>query len=1102
MFTEKDILHRTNAKVMERGRVILRNADAISERTFSRMGDACELSARIASASGIRDAFHTTIITDRDGDAIEGYECDCPAAARSRQMCKHGVALGLDVLAEPEAYSGFGLPDEVQTSRSITAFLERTAEKGPTSLGVPVSLALTLTHDFGAWSASFRLVGQQGSYVISDISSFAAAVMSESTVSYGKRLGFTHRLDNFEPGSRELVKHIVGIVQERMGGRVQRPSLGAGSAAQERPAIRRSLALTEREAAALLASIGTSDFSFEDKATGTALYNLSIVDADPLFSLRILREEGGYSIMRDNVILTLSNGEHLFAFQDGIWYRTSTPFARTARFIREVYESDDADLFISNEDAPAFCARVLPLLEGAFPLSIPPELELLKPREGRLSFYFDKEGAGEKGVITLTIRVSYGEASFLLLGPDDPSLREVSEKDAEEAEGLVLDAKPISPLEASYRDDDLEGGAMDLAEEYFDGSMRLPLTQVESAGELLYGGLERFRNSGEVFTTPAFDRLIADKRTRMQMGLSIAGDLIQMDVSATDLDKEELVALLKSYRRKKRFHRLKDGVIASLQDLDLREFDGLLSDLGLVPEDLLSDRVELPTYRAYLLDREYASAYRDASFDAYVDKLDTPPSDPPDPPLTLNAVMRPYQIDGFRWLSRLTDLGFGGILADEMGLGKSLQLIALLLERKGENALSSPALIVCPASLVYNWMDEFAKFAPSLRVVPIEGSKRERIRAWQTHADVLIASYDMVRMDIDELGEGEFSFIVLDEAQYIKNHATKTARAIKRLKGAHRFALTGTPIENRLSEAWSLFDFLMPGFLGSYESFRKRYEIDILGGDAEATGRLRALIAPFVLRRLKESVLTELPAKQESIVHVQMNEAQRKLYDANEQALREDLNLQKREKGTMKGFLKVDVLAELMRLRQIALDPALVYENAHEGGAKTAAIMELIAQAMESGEKTLVFSQFTSYLSILERELDARSIPYHVITGQTPKKRRIELVGSFNEDDTPVFLVSLKAGGTGLNLIGASNVIHADPWWNAAAIDQATDRAHRIGQKEMVSVYKIIAKGTIEERIQRLQEKKAQLADSVIGETSSGTLADLTKEELQELLFD
>ena len=341
-----------------------------------------------------------------------------------------------------------------------------------------------------------------------------------------------------------------------------------------------------------------------------------------------------------------------------------------------------------------------------------------------------------------------------------------------------------------------------------------------------------------------------------------------------------------------------------------------------------------------------------------------------------------------------------------------------------------------------------------------------------------------------------FFCVVLDEAQYIKNQQTLAARAVKVLTAQHRFALTGTPIENRLSELWSIFDFLMPGLFGGYERFRSRYEQPIVGGDEEATARLRAAVGPFILRRLKKDVLTDLPDKLETAVVAQMGHEQSKLYRAREQALRVTLSRQEGDGAPT----KLQVLTELTRLRQLCCDPRLVYEDYKGGSCKIDTIWELISASVDSGAKVLVFSQFTSFLALIAERLRREHVAFFELTGSTPKEQRVRLVDTFNADDTPVFLISLKAGGTGLNLTGAQVVIHADPWWNLAAEDQATDRAHRIGQTSDVTVYKVICKGTIEERILALQEAKADLADSVVGTGGGGGLGSLDRKDLLELL--
>lgn len=383
-------------------------------------------------------------------------------------------------------------------------------------------------------------------------------------------------------------------------------------------------------------------------------------------------------------------------------------------------------------------------------------------------------------------------------------------------------------------------------------------------------------------------------------------------------------------------------------------------------------------------------------------------------------------------------------------------------------------------------------------IAVVAGTAQQRfMQRHEMDHEVLITSYDLLRRDIEDYVDETFQCVILDEAQYVKNHQTLAARAVKTLKARHRFALTGTPVENRLSELWSIFDFLMPGLLGSYERFRERYEQPIVAGDEEIAARLKAAVGPFILRRLKREVLLDLPDKLETPIFARMEDEQSKLYHAHEQALRLSLEKQS-DAGWNKK--KMQILTELMRLRQLCCDPRLVYDDYRGGSCKIDMIWDLISTSIDAGAKLLVFSQFTSFLSLIADKLDKEQVSFFELTGSTPKDERIRLVGEFNRDDTPVFLISLRAGGTGLNLVGAQVVIHADPWWNVAAEDQATDRAHRIGQRSDVTVYKVICKGTIEERIVALQAKKADLADAIVGTGGGMGLASLAREDLIDLL--
>lgn len=1135
-------------RAVSRGVGIAANAASIVDRRVRRSDDVSVVTGRVASASGIADYFNVDVVFADFESRIIDYDCDCPAAARFDGMCKHCVALTVAYFAQPKSFEEIGdgraaVSPGRTTSEALAQCLAARSDATPVRIGAlavdaaagTVHLAVHLAYDGRFWSMDLTVEGPRGTYVVRDLEAFAHRVQRGEHFSYGKKLAFAHRLEAFDGPSRAVARKVAELFpDERLfGGSMFRT---AGS--------KRAVRLREAELSGMLGAMGEgASFMLERRdrdAAAPAPARWVIAEDTPALSLGFAPAEGGYDLRLSEPVLVVRGLEEAFVLSDGAAARATGADARAFAFLREAGLTEEGanagvsagagaggGVFVAERDAEAFCRRALPVLEETIDVELPETWEALRPVAGTLAFYFDVTGKKEAALIRLVVKAFYGEREVVLESPADS---------AEEPE-----LRPASSQ--AFRDQDLEDAGVAVAAQFFDGSMTLPLRQTELAGDLLYGGLVQFRALGEVFTTPAFDRLIVERPPRVSLGLSLRANLIQMDVRESDLSADELRAMLSAYRRRKRFHRMSDGRIAALGEGDVAALGDMMRDLGVSADELLDGGAELPTYQAFYLDREYGDAVRDRAFEDYLRCLDEP-GELVAAPASLVDTLRPYQVEGFRWLARLASLGFGGILADEMGLGKTLQMIALVKSLRDSGQLGGPVLVACPASLVFNWADEFARFAPDVPVCALEGSRAHReallFRATQgidegrvlgcgddagedartageriagaSSADVpcvIVASYDRVRIDGAQLARVEWGLVVLDEAQYIKNHATKTTRAVKRLRSRLRFALTGTPVENRLSELWSIFDFLMPGFLGSYERFRERYELGIIGEDEEAAARLRALIEPFVLRRRKADVLTDLPAKLESIRYVPLGREQRRLYDGAEQRLREDLNAQKRQnasRANRRGHIPdaeksaVEVLAELTRLRQIALDPALVFENYKGGAEKLGAIMELVDEAMEAGRKVLIFSQFTSYLDVLSAELDRRGIGHFAITGATPKRERVRLVNEFNGDETPVFLVSLKAGGTGLNLTGASVVVHADPWWNAAATDQATDRAHRIGQNREVDVYKVVAKGTIEERIVALQQAKRDLADSVIAATAGEALAGLTRERLAELL--
>ena len=669
-----------------------------------------------------------------------------------------------------------------------------------------------------------------------------------------------------------------------------------------------------------------------------------------------------------------------------------------------------------------------------------------------------------------------------------------------------------------YRDTLGETKLMELLGSYLperDDSAELFLTE---KGELpLYAfldhGLTELLRISEVKATDRFMRLKLRKKVPFSAGVSVESGIMDLTLTSEELSPEELAHVFDGYRKKLSFVRLKNGDFLRLdQNEELAKLVELMQTLNVSPKDFAKGKMEIPLFRALYLDlmleqMEDVYAERDTHFKKLVKEFKTVSDADYVIPDNLKGVMRKYQMTGYRWMRTLDEYHFGGILADDMGLGKTLQAIAVMLADHNEIELPQgeekpvTSLVVCPASLVYNWEEELHRFAPSLSVLVVVGNAEERklLIANAEASDVLVTSYDLLKRDIAEYEGKSFRFEFIDEAQYIKNHNTAAAKSVKLIRAGARFALTGTPIENRLSELWSIFDYLMPGFLYDYSSFRNEFEQPIVKlQDTEALERLKRMVSPFILRRSKKEVLRDLPDKLEEIRYAgfEAGGQQQKLYNAQVVRMREDL-----QKQTDEDFShsRIEILAELMRIRQICCDPGLVFEAYGGDSAKREACMELIRSCIEGEHKALLFSQFTSMLALLEKDLQAEQIPYYVITGATPKERRLQMAKAFNSDDTPVFLISLKAGGTGLNLTGADVVIHYDPWWNAAVQNQATDRAHRIGQEKVVTVYQLILRNTIEERIVEMQEKKRALAEDILSAEAVGSAA-ISREELLALL--
>ncbi len=665
----------------------------------------------------------------------------------------------------------------------------------------------------------------------------------------------------------------------------------------------------------------------------------------------------------------------------------------------------------------------------------------------------------------------------------------------------------INPLETAgqargeghilMRDGDQEGRILELLEQsgftateggYF-------LSDEDAEYDFLYHIMPELEKLADVYATSAV-------KTRLHMGAAPPKVTLSMNertdwlICKFDIDgipESEIRHLLKSLEEKRKFHRLPSGAFMPLEGEEYQEIIRFINETGMTRSEVAAAEIRFPVAHAlHLMEslRQGSTIKLSKSFRQLLENMRNPDNLDFPIPSGLETVLRDYQKVGFQWFKTLAHYHFGGILADDMGLGKTLQSIAFLVSVLPEiRELKLPGIIVCPASLVYNWQNELQKFAPQIRVVIADGSQEERsqILKASSKADVIITSYPLLRRDIAKVAKQAFHTLILDEAQFFKNHATQTAHAVKAIQARYRFALTGTPVENKLEELWSIFDAVFPAL------FTDRKAFNDLTRETVAK-RVR----PFLLRRLKTDVLKELPEKIESLQASELLPEQKKLYVAYLAKLQQETLKHLNEKDFQKNRIKI--LAGLTRLRQLCCHPSLFVEDYGGSSAKFEQLLEIIEECRSAGKRLLVFSQFTKMLGIIGRELGYQGIPFFYLDGSTPASERVQLCNRFNDGERDLFLISLKAGGTGLNLTGADTVILYDLWWNPAVEQQAADRAHRIGQKKVVQVIRLVTQGTVEDKMYELQLRKKNLIDEVI-QPGQEALSGLSEQEIREILM-
>lgn len=1060
------------------------------------------ITATVLDADG--SEHETQVSIDEDENQIVGSLCSCSDFYQSEGLCCHCVAILLKYISRRHIQTSFPAKKQNRIGQTlIESYIHQSsgthypAEASETK--VLIELEPILHKQYHKLSVDFK-IGTGKKYVIKDLLEFARLIHQGELFQYGKNLKFFHEPEAFTTESRNMLAFIMQRIEEY---EYHFHCVQDSTYRFQTMKALRYLPLSPTAVDMFLnMMIGhTLQFDLDDH-----IRPIYVTDGDPELTLELKAEDSDTYHLTIEDCLILSGARTFWILKDKILYRCSEAFKKDMQpYLTELNRQKVREITLSEKQLRPFYGSVLKHLEAHTDFHTEGvDLTDYEPPEAHFSIYLDNPA---ENIISCTAYARYDEETFSL-------------------------ATPIS-CEDGFRDASMENRILTAIQTYFQpaaisGNEDSPVADADfiishddqAAFLFLEQGLPHFYELAEVFISSNMKRIRILSAPRTAVGVSVSNGLLEIDVHSDSLPYEELAGILNSYRRRQKYYKLKSGEFLKLENNSLSVLSELADGLRLSEQAIRGGRISVPLYRASYIDAVLTShnsdiqSHRDRYFKSLIRDMKSVADSDYEVPDAMKPILRDYQKTGYRWLCTIAQLGFGGILADDMGLGKTLQIITLLEHARLEaisktvdltdtashTACPPPvSLIVCPSSLVYNWDSEIEHFAPNLKTLLITGTAQERQELLTHYADydVLITSYDMLKRDIASYDNLHFHYQIIDEAQYIKNHRTQAARSVCSIHSVTRFALTGTPIENRLSELWSIFEYLMPGFLYPYAYFRSELEQPIVENkDQIAATRLQQLVRPFIMRRLKTDVLKELPDKLEHAVYAQMTDEQNKLYTANTLKLQKDLEQQS---DSMFKTSKIQILAELTKLRQLCCDPSLIYQNYHGGSAKLDTCIQLIENAMAGGHKILLFSQFTSMLDVIERRLKAERILYYRLDGSTKSEQRTRLVNAFNENKIPVFLISLKAGGTGLNLTGADIVIHYDPWWNAAAQNQATDRAHRIGQTHTVTVYKLIARHTIEEKILELQENKKTLSDQILSEKGV-TASQLTKEELLQIL--
>ena len=1079
----KDRINRAK-RYKEEGRVDIDKIEYENSRNF-------EVSANVYGNETYR-----TYISARNGE-IDDITCTCPDYERTYGVCKHTLAtiMELEEIISPDEvnkpksnnirYTNFKQIVNTFYNEEIDKIDEEEIKIGKDSGTIILEPKLIYNRFDKDLKLEFK-IGNKRLYKIKSLTEFYDRMLNKEFYKYGDKLQFIHTKEMFRKDMQDLLEFVLKYSEI-----IKYANSNSNS-------NYRYYGKALNENSIMLGNTGLDEF-FEimkgkkiEFQIDTKQGQIELKEENPKIEFFLNKTTNQEYEIVPNVnlyeIIFLKGKDHQYILWENKLYKLNKQFEEsTMKLIQIFKENYLTEVFLSKEDLKQLFSIVVPRLKNTINLKNVDEKEIeeYKPKELITKVYLDFD---KNDYLVAEVRFCY----------DETEINPLNEKQKVNIPRNILEeSKALNIFKKS-------GFMFDVK------NLRFILPENDKIYNFLTQDIAYYMQKFEVMVTDNFKTKEITKPKIGTLGIKVENDLLSIDLKKINIDIKELKDIMSKYKLKKKYHRLKDGSFLSLEENKEVEFiDKLVTGMNIDYKEIEDGEIRLAVNRSLYLNEllkglkgteiiknsEYKNIVTNLNKEIQDDNITIPEN--------LNADLRYYQKIGFRWLSVLDSYHFGGILADDMGLGKTIQILAIILKYINKEKESRKAsIVISPSSLTLNWLNEAKKFAPTLKVGIIRGTAKERAEQIKNinNYDLIITSYDLLKRDVDNYKELNYTFkyAIADEAQYLKNSNTKNAKVIKSIKAETRFALTGTPIENSLAELWSIFDFIMPGYLFGYKEFKNTYEVLIVKDqDENAMNKLKMLIEPFVLRRTKKEVLTELPEKTITVLNNEMTEEQEEIYLSYlaqaKQEVADEINANGFEKSQIK------ILAALTRLRQICCHPKLFISNYSGICSKLEQCLEIIEDGISAGHKILLFSTYTSMFDIIEEKLKNRKIAYFKLTGATKVDDRIKMVDEFNENDNvKIFLISLKAGGTGLNLTGADMVIHYDPWWNLSAENQATDRAYRIGQRNNVQVYKLITKNSIEEKIYELQERKAKLADNML-DTSVTFVNKMSKEDIMQL---